>query len=311
VDDIFLKIKLLLMKKINHFFGVVKKAFQLFNEFNGLKLSAALSYYTVFSIGPLLVIIISLAGIFFGKKAVEGKVYGQISRLSGSDTALQIQQIIGNIQKNHHSVAGAIIGFIILLVGASGVFSEIQDSLNLMWSGSYKKRNQQKTSVLIFIKQRLWSFSLLGGMAFILMVSLIVNSLIDLLSDKLKNYFPDYVVNLFYVLNIVVILLIITSLFAMIFKILPNSGMRWKDAFRGGFFTAILFVIGKLIIGIYLGSSKIGVTYGTAASVIIIMLWVYYSSIILYFGAAYMQIYLQENHKPGSIDKKPELQKNY
>lgn len=299
------------MKKLKHFFSVVKKAFYLFNEFNGLKLSAALSYYTVFSIGPLLVIIISLAGIFFGKKAVEGKVYGQISRLSGSDAASQIQQIIVSIQKNHHSVAGAIIGFIILLFGASGVFSEIQDSLNLMWSGSYKKRNQQKTGVLIFIKQRLWSFSLLGGMAFILMVSLIVNSLIDLLSDKLKNYFPDYIVTLFYILNIIIILLIITSLFAMIFKILPNSSMRWKDAFRGAFFTALLFLIGKFGIGFYLGSSKIGATYGTAASVIIIMLWVYYSSIILYFGAAYMQMYLQENNKPGSINKNPELQKAY
>ena len=292
------------MKKIKQFFNTLKKSFQLFIEFNGLKLSAALSYYTVFSIGPLLVIIISLAGIFFGKKAVEGKVYGQISQLSGSDTALQIQQIIGSIQKNHHSIAGAIIGFVILLVGASGVFSEIQDSLNLMWSASYKKRNQQKSGVMVFLKQRLWSFSLLGGMAFILMVSLIINSIIDLMSDKLKNYFPNYIVTLFYVLNIVVILLIITGLFAMIFKILPNSSMRWKDALRGGFFTAILFVIGKLLIGIYLGNSKIGVTYGTAASVIIIMLWVYYSSIILYFGAAYTRTYLQQNHKPGSINKK-------
>jgi membrane protein len=282
------------MKKIKYFFQVVKKSFQLFNEFNGLKLSAALSYYTVFSIGPLLVIIISLAGIFFGKKAVEGKVYGQISQLSGSDTALQIQQIISNIQKNHHSVAGAIIGFVILLAGASGVFSEIQDSLNLMWSGSYKKNIKQKTGILVFIKQRLWSFSLLGGMAFILMVSLIINSLIDLMSDRLKNYFPDYVITVFYVLNIIIILLIITGLFAMIFKILPNPPIRWKDAFMGAFFTALLFLIGKFIIGFYLGNSKIGVTYGTAASVIIIMLWVYYSSIILYFGAAYTQTIIQE-----------------
>lgn len=292
------------MKRIKGFFEILKKSFQLFNEFNGLKLSAALSYYTVFSIGPLLVIIISLAGIFFGKKAVEGKVYGQISKLSGSEAALQIQQIIGSIQKNHHSVAGAIIGFVILLVGASGVFAEIQDSLNLMWSGSYKKRNQQKTGVLIFIKQRLWSFSLLGGMAFILMVSLIVNSLVDLLSDTLRNHFPDYIVTLFYILNIIIILFIITSLFAMIFKILPNSSMRWKDAFKGAFFTALLFLIGKFAIGFYLGNSKIGVTYGTAASVIIIMVWVYYSSIILYFGAAYTQTYLQQNHKPGSVSIK-------
>lgn len=277
----------LCMKRIRNFFTMFKNAFGLFNEHNGLKLSAALSYYTVFSLGPLLVIIVSVAGIFFGKKAVQGKVYGQISGLVGKDAALQIQQIMQNIQQSHHSIIGGIIGFIILIIGASGVFSEIQESINYLWSVEPKA----KKKFLQAITRKLLSFSLLAGMSFVLLVSLIINSLIDVLSERLKSYFPEYAFYLFYVLNIFIILFIITWLFTMIFKVLPGARISTKHAFVGASFTAILFLIGKFIIGFYLGNSKIGLTYGATASVVVTMLWVYYSSIILYFGAAFTKIY--------------------
>jgi membrane protein len=274
-------------KKISSFLGLFRKSFELFNDYNALKLSAALSYYTVFSIAPFLIVIISLAGIFFGRQAVEGKVYGQIKGLVGSDAALQVQLIIQNIQHSNHGTIGGIIGFVVLLIGASGVFSEIQGSINYIWDIHPKK----KKGVILLLIRKLLSFSLLISMAFILLVSLTVNALIDILSARLQAYFPDAVVHLFYAINIVLMLVIITALFTLIFKILPHTIIAWKDAAVGALVTSFLFLIGKFIIGVYLGNSRIGVTYGTTASIVILMLWVYYSSIILYFGACFTRVY--------------------
>jgi len=276
-------------KRIKQFFALFKNSAIFFSDYNGMKLSAALSYYTVFSLGPFLIVIISLAGIFFGKEAVQGKVYDQISGLVGADAALQVQSIIQNIQQSRHGAIGGIIGFIVLLIGASGVFSEIQGSLNYLWA----IRPKNKKGIVLFLFRKLLSFSLLIGMAFILMVSLIVNALIDVLSTRLKAYILESVVDFAYAVNIVLILFIITALFTLIFKILPNAIIRWRDAAVGASITAFLFLIGKFIIGFYLGNSKIGATYGTTASIVILMLWVYYSSIILYFGAAFTRVYAE------------------
>ncbi len=276
---------------IVHFFKrswqILVKSFNHFNDFNGFKLSAALSYYTVFSIAPLLIVIISLAGLFFGKLAVEGRVYRQISGLVGSETALQIQTIIQNTQESSHGKLGGVIGTIILIIGASGVFSEIQSSINYLWSIPAPK----KRAFLVAVFRKLISFSLLIAVAFLLLVSLLANALVDILSDRLRSLFSDSLLNLFYFVNIALILMVISSMFMLIFKILPNAAISWKNAFVGAFVTSILFLIGKFIIGFYLGHSKIGATYGTTASIVILMLWIYYSSIILYFGACYTSAY--------------------
>jgi membrane protein len=275
-------------------FRFIKKSWQLFvksfyhfSDFNGFKLSAALSYYTVFSIAPLLIVIISLAGVFFGRLAVEGKVYHQISGLVGTETALQIQTIILNTQETSRGKLGGIIGTIILIIGASGVFSEIQSSINYLWSIPAPK----KKAFLVAVLRKLISFSLLIAVAFLLMVSLTANALVDLMSDRLKGLFSNSMLNLFYFVNLALILLVISSMFMLIFKILPNSSISWKHAFVGALFTSILFLIGKFIIGYYLGHSKIGATYGTTASIVILMLWIYYSSIILYFGSCFTSVY--------------------
>lgn len=265
------------------FWRILKSAFSHFIDFNALKLSAALSYYTVFSLGPLLIVIISLAGVFFGQQAVEGRVYHQISGLVGSDTALQVQDIIMNIRKTNHGKLGGLIGFIVLLIGASGVFSEIQSSLNFLWSVP----PPAKRGFLIAVIRKLLSFSLLIGLAFLLAVSLVASAFVDALSDRLKTLFGSTLINAFYVVNILVIFVIISGLFTLIFKILPHAVIRWKDALMGASITGFLFIIGKFAIGFYLGNSKIGVTYGATASIVILMLWVYYSSIILYFGASF------------------------
>lgn len=260
---------------------LLSKSFNHFIDFNGLKLSAALSFFAVFSIGPLLIVVISLAGLFFGHMAVEGKVYYEISGLVGSDAALQIQNIIKNTQESNHGKLGGIIGTIILILGASGVFSEIQSSINYLWSIP----SPTKRIFLIAILRRLISFSLLIVVAFLLMVSLTANAVVDILSDRLKSLFSSSLIDLFYFINVALILLVLSFLFMLVFKILPNSTISWRHAFLGAFITSILFLIGKFVIGFYLGHSKIGATYGTTASIVILMLWIYYSSIILYFGA--------------------------
>jgi membrane protein len=251
------------------------------------KLSASLSYYTIFALGPLLIIVISLSAIFYRKEVVEGKLFDQLRGLIGTDAALQIQSILSNAQHTHATSIGAIIGFIILFIGATGVFTEIQGSINFIWSVKAKP----KKGWLKYLLNRLLSFSLVVGLGFILLVSLIVNALLTFLSDTLIKKFPHFPVGLFNLANSLIILTVITCLFAVIYKVLPDAVIAWKDAWIGSIFTAMLFLLGKFLIGYYLGKSNLGVTYGAAASVVIILAWVYYSSVILYFGAEFTKIY--------------------
>ena len=281
-------------KFFNDFWRLAVKSFTRFDRNNGLKLSAALSYYTVFSICPLLIVILSLAGIFISRENVEGKVYRQISGLVGRDTAIQIQDIIRKTQETNYGKLGGIIGGIILLIGASGVFSEIQSSINYLWSIPPPK----KRAFLIAVIRKLISFSLLIAVTFLLMVSLTANALVDLLSDRLRNLFSDSLINLFYFVNIGLIVLVIGFMFTLIFKILPHTTLSWKHAFIGAIVTSALFLLGKFIIGFYLGHSKIGATFGATASIVILMLWIYYSSIILYFGASFTAEYASQKGKP-------------
>lgn len=261
-----------------------------FSEFisdNALKLSAALSYYTIFSLPPLLIVIISVSGVFFGKEAVRGEIFGQINGLVGNDAALQIQETIKNVSLSHSNVFATIIGIIILLIGASGVFAEIQDSLNFIWGIKAKP----KRGLIKFLKNRLMSFSMIGTVGFLLMVGLIVNSVMDILNERLAERFPQDTVYLFYVVNLVIVFISITLLFTVIFKTLPDGKIVLRDCLIGASFTALLFMIGKFAIGAYLGSSAVASVYGAAGSVILILVWVYYSAIILYFGAEFTKVY--------------------
>ncbi|RYE57736.1 MAG: YihY/virulence factor BrkB family protein [Sphingobacteriales bacterium] len=272
---------------IKKFWNVLKKAAASFIDDNGMKLSASLSYYTIFSLCPILIIIMSLAGVVFGKDAVQGRIYDQISGLVGSDAAIQVQEIIINIEKSQHGTLGAIVGAVLLIFGATGVFTEIQDSINYIWSVKAKP----KKGWLKYLSNRAISFSLLVGIGFVLLVALVINALMDILNDRLEKILPSYSVYLFYVLSLLLILVIISLLFTIIYKVLPDAIIAWKDAMVGAIFTTVLFLIGKFLIGYYLGNSNIGLTYGTAASIVIILLWVYYSSIILYFGAEFTRMY--------------------
>jgi membrane protein len=275
------------MKRTRRVFELLKNTAGAFSDDNAFKLSASLSYYTIFALGPLLIIIISLSAIFYGKDVVEGKLFDQLSGLVGSDAALQIQSILINAQQTHATTLGAIIGFVVLFIGATGVFTEIQGSINFIWS----VRAKPKKGWLKYLFNRLISFSLIIGLGFLLLVSLIVNALLMFLSDTLTRKFPHFPVGLFNLVNLAIILTVITCLFAVIYKVLPDAIISWKDAWIGSIFTALLFLLGKFLIGYYLGKSNLGVTYGAAASVVILLAWVYYSSLILYFGAEFTKVY--------------------
>ncbi len=279
------------MVKVKFFLSIFKESFSEFMDDNGLKLSAALSYYTVFSLAPMLLVIISMVSIFFGREAFQGELFGQISGLVGKEASLQLQEIIKNAAISNKSFTAATVGVVTLLIGATGVFAEIQDSINYIWS----IKSKPKKGWLQYLKNRLLSFSVIITLGFLLLVSLGVNALVDLLSGRLERYFSEVSVIIFSVLNVALVVVIITALFTVIFKILPDGHLRWKECIVGAAFTALLFLVGKFGITFYLGQSDLGATYGTSASIVILLTWVYYSSIILYFGAEFTKVYARSD----------------
>ncbi len=268
------------MKK---YLKVLRKSIDLFINDNGLKLSASLSFYTMFSIGPALLIMLSLLGIFFGREAVEGRVFGQISSLLGNASALQIQEVIKNIELNNDKFVGLIVGGVILFIGATGVFIEMQDSLNYVWSVKAKP----KKGWLRFLINRMLSFSLLISFGFVFLVSLGINSVLEALSERLLQLFPEALVIIAYIINLAITFGVTSLIFAFIFKFLPDAIIQWRDAWSGAFVTSVLFMIGKFAIAFYISKAEMISAFGAAASAIILLSWVYYSSAILFFGAAY------------------------
>jgi membrane protein len=275
--------------KIKAYWQILKLTFSDFMDDKVLKLSAALSYYTIFSIAPMLIVIITLCEVFLGKEAIEGSIYGQIRSLVGSDAALQIQQMIRNAALSGDSTWATVVGIVTLIIGATSVFGEIQDSINFIWQLKAKPKN----GIVKMLINRLLSFSIVISLGFILLVSLALNGLIELFSSQLARIFPEITVVLIYIVNLALTFGVIALLFAIIFKVLPDAKVQWKHVIAGAITTAILFMIGKFAIGFYLGASKVSSTYGAAGSIVIILLWVYYSAIILYFGAEFTQVYME------------------
>jgi len=270
-------------------FRILKDTFQSFLDDKALKFSASLSYYTLFSLAPLLLLMISLAGVFYGREAIHGQVFGEINGLIGNSAAVQIQDIIKNMELSGKTTFAIIVGAITLVIGATSVFGEIQDSINSIW----RVKAKPKRGWLKLIKDRLLSSSLIVGLGFLLIVSLIVNGALLALSEWLKNYFPDVTIIFFQIANILVGFSVITLLFGVIFKVLPDAKIAWKDVRAGAFFTACLFMLGRYVIGLYINFSGTASAYGAAGSLIVILVWVYYTAAILYFGAEFTRVYAE------------------
>jgi membrane protein len=274
-------------KSLHKIVFVVKNVFREFSADNILKYSASLAYYTVFSIAPLLVVITTLFGLFFGKEAMAGQVYQQLNSLVGSKVAIQIQDIIKNIHLAGDNFFATVLSIGILLVGATSIFGEIQDSINKIWGLRIKPKKVWWKLILT----RLLSFSLILTIGFIMLASLLLNALVAAFGKFIGNYINHYSVYFIQVTDAVLSFVVAAFLFSLTFKILPDAKVKWSVVLFGGFITAIFFTIGKLAIGFYLGRSNLTSLYGAAGSIIILMVWVYYSSIILYLGAEFTKVY--------------------
>jgi membrane protein len=266
---------------------ILKNSFKGFGDDKVLKLSGSLAYTMVFSMGPLILIIITTSSFFFGREAIEGRIYGQLEGFLGHDTALQLQDIIKHAAVSGKSALATIIGIIFLVIGATGIFSEIQDSINMIWG----LKPKPKKGWVAFLKNRLLSFSVIIGLGFLLLVSLAISALIESFGNHLKTLFTGISTILLYIINLLLSIGISGFIFAAIFKILPDAKIKWKDVWIGALATTFLFLLGKFAISFYISKSNVGSTYGTAGSLVVLLLWIYYSSVILYFGAEFTMSY--------------------
>lgn len=254
------------------------------------RMGAALAYYTVFSLAPILIVAIAIAGLAFGPEAVRGEIVGQIEGLIGREGALAVQAMLEGAAKRSSSVPATIVGIITFFLGATGAFLELQNDLDAIWRVKPKSRGSFLRDLLM---QRLISFGLVLGLAFLLLTSLVVSAALAALHSYMGNAFPGIAV-LWEALDVVVSLAVITILFAMIYKVLPDVKLGWSDVWVGGLVTAGLFTIGKLLIGLYIGTSAFASTYGAAGSVIVVLVWVYYSVQVVLLGAEFTRAYVDQ-----------------
>lgn len=276
-----------LLKGTKEMLLLLKETFPRWLDRDPFRNSTVIAYYTIFSMPGLLIIIINLAGYFYGEEAITNQISMEISGLMGADAAADVEKIIANASQNNGFTISSVIGFATLIFGATGVFYQLQQTLNIMW----EVKPQPKRKILKLIIDRVFSFGLILAVGFLLLVSLVLSAALNMLSDMVALYLSDAFNVIFRLLDVVVSLSIITFLFAAIFKFLPDAEVQWGDVWVGALVTAFLFVIAKFALGLYFGHSDPGSTYGAAGSIILIMLWVSYSGMILLFGAEFTRIY--------------------
>lgn len=260
--------------------ALIKQTFAAWLDDRAPRMAAALAFYTLFSIAPLLIIVVAVAGLFFGQEEVRLQIAGQIQTLVGSNGADAVMTMMQSMSKPSYNIIAALVGLVTLLIGATGVFGELQDSLNAIW----KVTSPSGQGILALIKERFLSFVMVLVLGFLLLVSLVISTALAALGDLLTNTLLDFR-SMLQVLDFVFSFGVVTLLFAMIYKILPDASIKWGDVWIGAVTTALFFTIGKILIGWYLGRSSVASAYGAAGSLVIVLIWVYYSAQILFFGA--------------------------
>lgn len=264
---------------------VLKETFREFGEDKAPRLGAALAYYTIFSIGPLLLIAVAMAGIFFGKEAAQGRISGELGKVFGSEMAKSLEQMVQAAAKPKSGMIATIVGVITLMLGASGVFGQLKDALNTIWNVEKKKA----AGIMGFVKERFLSMAMVLGIGFLLLITLVLDTAISAMGGYVERFVGgEAVANL---LSLAVSFVVAIVLFAAIFRILPDLKIAWHDVWFGAILTALLFVVGKWGLGIYLGKAAPGSAYGAAGSLVILLIWVYWSAQILFLGAEFTQVY--------------------
>ncbi|GAB4534141.1 MAG: YihY/virulence factor BrkB family protein [Pleurocapsa sp.] len=275
--------------RIKTILRLLKESFQEWQQDKVSLLAAALAYYTVFSITPLLVIAIAIVGAVFGEDAAQGEIVQQINQLVGEQGAQAIETALINADRPKLGGIASIISVVILLIGASGVFAQLQEALNTVWN----IKTKPEKGIWQFIRKRLLSFGMVLAIGFLLLVSLILSAILSGISKFNLNILPGFT-SLWQLVNFAISFAFITFLFALIYKYLPDVKIRWKDVGVGSIITALLFTLGKFLIGLYLGQGSLGSAYGAAGSLIVFLAWVFYSAQILLFGAEFTQVYARK-----------------
>jgi membrane protein len=252
------------------------------------RLAAALAFYTVLSLAPLLVLAVAVAGWFFGEEAARGQIAGQLAGIVGEKAGEGIQTLLKHAQEPDQSTFGSILGMVVLLVGASGVFGELQAALNAIW----EVEPRPGRGVLGFLRDRVFSFSLVLGVAFLLLASLVVSAALSAMGKFFSSNLPGGAV-LWQILNFVISFAVITSLFALLLRVVPDIKTPWKGIWPGAAVTALLFSVGKFALGLYLGRASVASPYGAAGSVVVLVIWVYYAAQIVFLGAEFTRAYVR------------------
>lgn len=266
---------------------LLKGTFKEFGEDKVPRLAAALAYYTIFSLGPLLLIAISIAGIILGnQKGARSQIVGTIGSMVGTQGAEALNTAIDNANKGNGSIIASAIGIVTLLLGASGVFGQLKDALNTIW----EVKPKEGLGIMGMLRQRFLSFSMVLGTGFLLLVSLVVSAALAALGKFLGDRLPGGAF-LWNIINYGITLLLIALMFALMFRFLPDVEIAWKDVWIGALITSILFIVGQIALGIYLGSGSVGSSYGAAGSIVILLVWIYYSGLIFFVGAEITQVY--------------------
>lgn len=278
------------MKNISNLFNLFKSTYQEWKEDRAARLAASLAYYTIFSLAPLLVIAIAVAGFIWKHEAVEAQVMSQIQGLVGAEGAMFVGDLLKSASNPAEGIIATILGVITLLFGALGVFNELHNALNVIWEVKEDKAESFLQAIKKAIIDRLLSFTMVLGIGFLLLVSLVISAGLSATQELVGNAFPipEFLLQ---IINLIVSIGVITLLFAMIFKYLPDAEVPWRHVWLGAFVTAILFSLGKMLIGIYLGNSAVASSFGAAGSLVLLLIWVYYSAQILFFGAEFTQVY--------------------
>lgn len=279
------------MKRILNFFAqlwiILRVTLKTFIAGNYIRYSASLSYYTIFSLAPLLIVTIALCGFFFGREAMEGKIFSELHTLVGDVAAMQIQQMIQHVIAAQDSFVAKTVGIIAMILAVTGVFAEVQDAVNRIW----KIRTKPKLDWKKYLIKRAISFATFSIIGLMLILSIIINLLINIFGNYLGHFFGGASVYMVFTINQIFIIAIVAMLFTFMFKYLPDGKVKWKDAIIGAVFTSIFFMLGKACIGYYLFHSPVSSMYGAAGSLIVVLLWIYYSSVIIYFGVTFTKVY--------------------
>jgi membrane protein len=269
-------------------FFLFKRSFKRWWDRDPFAQSASIAYSSIFSLPGLMVVVVAVAGFFFGNEAVSGRLHSEITSAMGKGTADEIGQMISIAGKSQKSIIASIIGVVTIILGATGVMVEFQKDLNIIWE---VKADPDKSGVINFLKTRLFSFALIISVAFLLLISLVLSSFLSAISNWVREHWSESLMIIFQLLNFIVSLGLITVLFALMFKILPDAKIHWRSVWLGAFVTSLLFVIGKTVLGLYFGKADPASGYGAAGSIVLILLWASYSSIIVLFGAEFTKVF--------------------